>query len=214
MAELRDGQWVDSDPNVKHPSRADYLAGRVTFEEYYRAIAKESGVSFRNSPMLPKVARALANGDEHLNTIRLAEWDSIGIMGKSSTAPVFKAHGDFWSIAGGCCVAKQAAKDAAMESVDETKEPYGKPTYRQEQPCLTSRAILKACGVPIGADFFTLSSSQVCALLEYAKGYRKPKNANGSKGRYWHAKLQREAQRVPISDVLRSLYPERYKAGA
>ena len=61
---------------------------------------------------------------------------------------------------------------------------------------LNSRAILKACGVPIGTNFYTLSASQVTALLEYARGYRKPKNANGSRGRYWHDKLQREAQRV------------------
>lgn len=41
------------------------------------------------------------------------------------------------------------------------------------------------------ADFHTLSSSVVDELLKEADkiGYRKPKNANGSRGRYFHAYL-------------------------
>ena len=42
-------------------------------------------------------------------------------------------------------------------------------------------------------DFHTLNSSQVSVLLEFADEfkYRKPKNANGSRGRYFHAYLVR-----------------------
>lgn len=42
-------------------------------------------------------------------------------------------------------------------------------------------------------DFHALSSGDVLALLAYADsyGYRAPKNANGSRGRYWHAYLVR-----------------------
>jgi hypothetical protein len=54
---------------------------------------------------------------------------------------------------------------------------------------------LERCNVPVGADFHTLSSSQVDALLTEADffRYRKPTNANGSRGRYFHAHLQRKA---------------------
>jgi hypothetical protein len=54
---------------------------------------------------------------------------------------------------------------------------------------------LNRCNVPVGADFHTLSSSQVEALLVQADRlrYRKPANANGSRGRYFHAYLQRKA---------------------
>jgi hypothetical protein len=57
--------------------------------------------------------------------------------------------------------------------------------------------ILHRCHVPIGADFHTLSSSQVEALLVEADKhkYRKPRNANGSRGRYFHEMLQRRAKR-------------------
>lgn len=60
-----------------------------------------------------------------------------------------------------------------------------------------ARAILSRCNVPVGANFFVLTNAQVVDLLAEADiaKYRKPANANGSRGRYYHDKLQREAQR-------------------
>lgn len=54
---------------------------------------------------------------------------------------------------------------------------------------------LKSCSVAIGADFHTLSSSQVDALLAEADRvrYQKPRNANGSRARYFHDMMQRRA---------------------
>ena len=48
-------------------------------------------------------------------------------------------------------------------------------------------------GIDRHANFHTLSSSQVGFIVELAKdcGYRKPKNANGSTGRYYFASIQR-----------------------
>lgn len=62
---------------------------------------------------------------------------------------------------------------------------------------LNARMILKACNVAVGQDFFTLSSAQVAALLVAADvaRYRQPRNANGSRGRYFHDLLQRRARR-------------------
>ena len=63
---------------------------------------------------------------------------------------------------------------------------------------LEARETLARCRVPLGADFFTLSTTQVMDLLAEAvrHKYHKPKNANGSRGRYFHARLQRRAQRI------------------
>jgi hypothetical protein len=94
-------------------TRKDYMDGVVSFEQYYTTIAEESGVSFKNADIIPCVVRALANGDEHLNSIPLSTWHSYAIYEKPATSPVFKVHGDSWSLAGGVCVAKQAAKNAA-----------------------------------------------------------------------------------------------------
>lgn len=74
--------------------------------------------------------------------------------------------------------------------------------------CFRAYDILALCLVPLGADFHTLSSARVDALLTYADiwHYRKPKNANGSRGRYFHAMLQRLAREhsfyVAVSDAL------------
>jgi hypothetical protein len=46
-------------------------------------------------------------------------------------------------------------------------------------------------------DFFVLSASEVGQVIDAADewGYRKPKNANGSRGRYFFAALQRAINR-------------------
>lgn len=51
--------------------------------------------------------------------------------------------------------------------------------------------------VPVGSDFHKLSTTQVDDLLREADRvkYRKPKNANGSRARYFHAYLERAASR-------------------
>lgn len=48
-------------------------------------------------------------------------------------------------------------------------------------------------GIDFSADFHTLRSAQVEALLTAARacGYREPKNANGSRARYFFAYLVR-----------------------
>lgn len=79
----------------------------------------------------------------------------------------------------------------------------GRHDFASEQPTLNARKILHDCEVAIGANFHTLDTSQVTRLLEWADTchYRKPRNANGSRGRYFHAKLQREASRVILNDM-------------
>lgn len=49
--------------------------------------------------------------------------------------------------------------------------------------------------IPLGQEFCTLRSDVVCRIVDAAKaaGYRKPKNANGSTGRYFYALLNRRA---------------------
>jgi hypothetical protein len=96
------------------PTRKDYMDGKVDFAEYYRSIAKSLGLSYSNADatFMTRVRQALANGDEHLNTIPLAVWDQRGAA-IINPAPAFKAHGDGVSLAGLVCVVKQAARDAA-----------------------------------------------------------------------------------------------------
>ncbi|HEY8926186.1 MAG TPA: hypothetical protein VIU64_17510 [Polyangia bacterium] len=60
-----------------------------------------------------------------------------------------------------------------------------------------ARATLEAMRIPVGADFHALSSSQVDALIAEADRvrYQRPANANGSRARYFHDRLQRQARK-------------------
>lgn len=75
--------------------------------------------------------------------------------------------------------------------------------FSDHQKTHYARQILTECGIDISADFFTLPSHQVQALLDHPanKSYRKPKNANGSRGRYLYAKLVREATGTTVPDI-------------
>jgi len=61
----------------------------------------------------------------------------------------------------------------------------------------TAREILRRCNIAPG-DFHALPSAQVESLVATAReyGYRAPRNANGSRARYWHAFLTRRAGRT------------------
>jgi hypothetical protein len=53
-----------------------------------------------------------------------------------------------------------------------------------------------SAGIDPRGDFHALTSSQVEVILEQARlsGYRKPKNANGSKARYYFYAVQRKVE--------------------
>lgn len=67
----------------------------------------------------------------------------------------------------------------------------------KEAERINAQAILDACKIARGQDFHTLSAAQVDRLLAEADlaRYHKPKNANGSRARYFYALLQRRARR-------------------
>lgn len=81
----------------------------------------------------------------------------------------------------------------------------GAEYYVSQRACASWHAdeaiqILASCGVRRDGDhypdFHTLNSATVEALLERAdrEKYRKPSGANGSRGRYYYARLVRRAE--------------------
>lgn len=60
-----------------------------------------------------------------------------------------------------------------------------------------ARRILALVPAPVGGNFYALRQEAIYSLLAEAKaaGYRTPRNANGSRARYFHEYLQRAAQR-------------------
>lgn len=72
-----------------------------------------------------------------------------------------------------------------------------KPPYQAAQVMLISIRGTE----PI--DFHALTSSQVEKVLQYAQqcGYHKPRNANGSRARYFYAYLERLAKARKLEDM-------------
>ena len=52
--------------------------------------------------------------------------------------------------------------------------------------------------IPLGENFYALRSDVVGRVLELADivKYRKPKNANGSRGRYFYERLNRDQRAI------------------
>lgn len=70
----------------------------------------------------------------------------------------------------------------------------------------TAWDVLQRAQIPKGTNFFKLNSDQVDGLLDCADmyKYRKPKNANGSRARYFHAMVERAASEHPyLGDLSR-----------
>lgn len=61
-----------------------------------------------------------------------------------------------------------------------------------------ARNILRLCHIDPKEDFHAIGSARVSMLLIAADQlkYRKPRNANGSRGRYFHAMLVRKARKA------------------
>jgi hypothetical protein len=70
---------------------------------------------------------------------------------------------------------------------------------------INARACLQLLHVSVNQDFHTLSSDQVEHVIQMADQarYQKPKNANGSRARYFYQRLQRQALlRILVLTVL------------
>jgi len=70
---------------------------------------------------------------------------------------------------------------------------------KKKAPKLTSceaRSLLKSRGVKMGVDFYGLNMDakrEILAVADLAK-YKLPKNANGSRARYFYERLERAAK--------------------
>lgn len=84
-----------------------------------------------------------------------------------------------------------------VQAYNGRKRAMSKPKHA-ESIRHNARAVLAMVGASVGQDFHTLRSSQVDALLEEADRvrYQKPKSANGSRARYFYARLQRLANKA------------------
>lgn len=69
-----------------------------------------------------------------------------------------------------------------------------------------AKTMAQVMGIDLEKDFFQLGSFEVGYLVELAKAtkYRRPKNANGSLGRYFYAHLQKRVKTDPREYLLKA----------
>lgn len=163
------------------PSLANWsMSSGGTFEHHgrngYSHRNHENSVEYHITPNSTKSGRK--NGYSVKSFGGGASWRDLGIVSHPNEG-VAKARAHYDKHVKG-------SVSEAIEDVTEAMEP------------IKAANILNACGVKKGSDYHTLSHSQVDALVDHAKKnkYRKPKNANGSTGRYFHAHLQRSASKI------------------
>ena len=88
-------------------TRNDYLDGKCTHREYYAQFVTEE-VRQRVTQRIGK-SRIVASEDEHFNDISLVHWDRVGPFWSAIHERV-KEAGDYMTMAGIVCIAKEAAR--------------------------------------------------------------------------------------------------------
>ena len=84
-------------------NRADFMADKVTFEEYYNQFVDQKVITLVVDMI--GADTILESRDEHFNDIPLAKWDAVG-----ACLPDIKWPADDWSSRSGLvCIGKQAA---------------------------------------------------------------------------------------------------------
>jgi hypothetical protein len=96
-------------------TRKQYLDKEVTHEEYYSQFVTNT-IKSLVSRNIGK-SRIKASQDEHLNDIPLSEWDGVAIQIRRTPSELgkkMKEAGDYCTLAGLVCIAKEAARQLAI----------------------------------------------------------------------------------------------------
>jgi hypothetical protein len=92
-------------------SRADYLNSKCTHREYYsQFVTNRERSMVKQFIGIDRIKAALAEGDEHLNTIPLAQWDRLSVPVGADASQLLRLAGDYPTQAGANCILKEAAK--------------------------------------------------------------------------------------------------------
>lgn len=96
-------------------TRQDYMnvrgpeASREAHHRYYGEVAAAAGVKVP-AHIVDWCRKSLLEGDEYFNRIKLETWDNLAAQYKGAITSALRARGDFWSLSGGVCTMKQAAR--------------------------------------------------------------------------------------------------------
>jgi hypothetical protein len=94
--------------------RKQYLNGEITHREYYAMLVKKAGIEYSEThPWVQGTLKYLQHDsyDDHLIHLN---WIGLKAIDMAYQVPnsVYKSVGDFYSLAGNCCIHKEAIKQA------------------------------------------------------------------------------------------------------
>lgn len=98
-------------------TRKQYMDKEVSHQEYYLEMAQLGGM-YLFPDTVERTRKALADGDEHLNTIPLGYWDGLALAQKRAICKANKMRGEphAWSLGEGVCALKALARHRAENS--------------------------------------------------------------------------------------------------
>ena len=102
-------------------TRQQYLDGECTMREYYAQFVNEGTKRIIRDTIGEDAI--LQSTDPHLNDIPLARWDSVGMsaLRTADRNEQMRECGDYMTLAGLVCIAKEAARQIQ----DESRGAYG-----------------------------------------------------------------------------------------
>lgn len=106
-------------------TKQQYLNHEVDHNTYYLDLANYCGLTFMNSlgtDFIQRCKFALDNGDEHLNSIPLKEWDlKVYQLNNTVKRKVKEYDGYGLTLATGVCMLKAIAKQAVEKTYPKVK---------------------------------------------------------------------------------------------
>jgi len=95
-------------------TRAQRLNNECTHEQYYSQFVNEYILKTVNSRLSKDKIKAALQKGKNLNSIPLSTWDSIA-RNLYDVSSKMKLAGDYLTLSGGVCIAKQAARMLVSE---------------------------------------------------------------------------------------------------
>lgn len=98
-------------------TRQAYMEEKASYEQYYGQFVSE-GLKHLVTQVFGKEAlKGAYAADEHLNNIPLQRWDMLVsyVQNNPEIRQQLKDCGDFYSLAGGVCILKEAAREVIQE---------------------------------------------------------------------------------------------------
>ena len=91
-------------------TRIQRLNNACTHEQYFNQFVTPEVLStVANRFSKASLIKAI-EADHHLNNIPLSKWDSVAFIIRPHVSHLLKDAGDFYTLAGGVCIAKAAAR--------------------------------------------------------------------------------------------------------